>query len=427
MRAENDLLIIGAGPSGLALSYLLPGRARILEQSSEVGGLCRSIELSGAVFDIGGHSFHSPHPEVSRLVESLMQGNWCSQRRDARVLFRGELIDYPFQQHLEQISDKQVAAECARFLPRGGAVEAQNFEDWILKRFGEGVARHFMLPYNRKLWARDLKRMSCEWVGERVAPSDPNKAHDGPGRAPLRRDNEVAYPAQGGFGEIYRAMAQRCGPIEFDEAVVRVDPKERIVETANGAVWSWRRLVSTMPLPALLRAIDDCPRELIADADKLEFVSLRVLMLVIGETLKDQPQRIYVPDAHVPPHKIAFNHTSSPSLRARPRHGIICEVAYSNDKPPPDDDALVNRTLDALVAHKLVGQAKDLVEARVLDVVHGYPVYTPERPAILGRIETFLSGLGIRSIGRFGHWDYVNSDGCIFQAHTLAKSMLAEA
>src|SRR5689334_18161157 len=108
----DDLLIIGAGPAGLALSHLHPGTPRILEQSKVVGGLCRSTEFAGAVFDIGGHSFSSPHPEVMTLVEDVMQGNWSTQRRDAQVLFGGKLIDYPFQQHLDQIDDAAIANEC---------------------------------------------------------------------------------------------------------------------------------------------------------------------------------------------------------------------------------------------------------------------------------------------------------------------------
>jgi UDP-galactopyranose mutase len=422
--ANDNLLIIGAGPAGLALAHLYDGHSRILEQSHEVGGLCRSIELGGAVFDIGGHSFHSPHPEVTRIVEDLMAGRWHTQRRDARVFFQGQLIDYPFQQHLEQISDVAVAAECKRSLPAADAqISATNFDEWILARFGEGVARHFMLPYNRKLWARDLRRMSCEWVGERIAHSDPGKKHDGPARAPLRRDNEVSYPTTGGFAEIYRAMAGKSGPIEFDQHIVHIDPVGKIARAANGNSWSWQRLVSTMPLPALLRAIAGTPAELIADADKLEFLSLKVLMLVVGKKLRDEPQRVYVADPEVPAHKIAFNHTSSPSLRERPRHGIMCEIAYSPEKQPASDADLERRTIEWLVDARLLASPRDIVEAMVVDVPYGYPVYTHSRPAILERIERHLARHDIHTIGRFGHWDYVNSDGCIWQALNLARQL----
>ena len=66
-------LIIGAGPSGLALAYGLQGDTLVLERESGVGGLCRSINHGGGVFDVGGHSFHTPHPEVYELVQKLLE------------------------------------------------------------------------------------------------------------------------------------------------------------------------------------------------------------------------------------------------------------------------------------------------------------------------------------------------------------------
>ena len=85
----------------------------------------------------------------------------------------GELIAYPFQQHFGQLSDTAIVEAC-RESPGDliAAAAAGDFESWIGARFGEGVARHFMLPYNRKIWARDLKRMSCEWVRERIAGAE---------------------------------------------------------------------------------------------------------------------------------------------------------------------------------------------------------------------------------------------------------------
>ena len=112
----DGLLIIGAGPSGLSLGRHYSGRKRILERDTDVGGLCRSIEIGGGVFDIGGHSFHTPHSEVHALVQDLMRGNWSVQQRDARVYFDGQLIPYPFQAHFEMLETKlwsgTVAGQC---------------------------------------------------------------------------------------------------------------------------------------------------------------------------------------------------------------------------------------------------------------------------------------------------------------------------
>ncbi|HVK79078.1 MAG TPA: NAD(P)-binding protein, partial [Verrucomicrobiae bacterium] len=205
--SNEGLIVIGAGPAGLALAHHYDGKKLILEREQDVGGLCRSIEIDGAVFDLGGHSFHTPHAEVRAFVETLMAGNWDAQKRDARVWFNGDIIPYPFQTNYQDLTDPNVVAAC-RATPGGDAAHATNFEEWIYARFGQGVAEHFMLPYNRKLWARDLKKISCEWVGERVAaPATKANAEMKDGkRAPLVPDSRVAYPAHGGFAEIFKTM-----------------------------------------------------------------------------------------------------------------------------------------------------------------------------------------------------------------------------
>lgn len=417
----GGLLIIGAGPTGLALSMAWRGASRILEAGEAVGGLCRSVTFGGGTFDLGGHSFHAADPAVASMVEGLMQGRWHSQRRDARVHVHGRLIDYPFQSHVRQIGDPTIIAECEDGLPPPGAgAGAANLEAWILATFGDGVARHFMLPYNRKLWARDLKRISPAWVGERVAGGETPGA---PGRRPLTSQSVVAYPAEGGFEAIFQAIAQRCGPIAFGQRVTRIDPAAGLAFTAAGQAWRWDRLVSTMPLPALLRAIVGCPPALILAADRLEAVSLKILMILVDGAVGGAPQRVYTADPSMPVHKIAFNHTSSPSLRARPVSAIMGEIAYSPEKPAPSDADLTRATVNWLALAGLIPSPGHVTETRIIDLPYGYPVQTHERPAILEAVRAWLTPLGIHTAGRFGAWDYVNSDACIGEGQRLAGEL----
>lgn len=410
------------------MAYAYPGRSRILEAQSEVGGLCRSIEFGGGVFDIGGHSFHTPHPQVRELVERLMAGRWVSQRRDARVYFGGQIIDYPFQEHFDQIADPRIVAECRDGLAAASlAAGADTFEDWIVGRFGAGVARHFMLPYNRKLWARDLRRMSCDWVGERVAGAPESAApRSAPARRPLHAQSEVGYPAHGGFAEIYKALAGRCGPIELCAPVCDIDPERRTALAADGRSWSWDRLVSTAPLPLLVRMVRGCPGEIIALADRLEYVSLKVLLILVARGFEAQPQRVYAADAAIPPHKTAFNHSSSPSLRRRPVQAVTCEISHSAEKPAPPEADLERATLDWLFDAGLVADRGDFAQTRWIDVRYAYPVYTDDRAAIVRQIRDHLAGLGVFSVGRFGAWQYVNSDACIDEGLRLGAALAGE-
>jgi UDP-galactopyranose mutase len=414
-------MIIGAGPAGLAVSHRYEGPSRILERGGEVGGLCRSIEFAGCVFDIGGHSFHSPYAEVTALVTRLMGGNWHEHRRDAWVWFDGALIPYPFQRHFERLPHPEVVAECSQRLPEADrSSAATSLADWLPARFGDGVARHFLTPYNRKLWARDLTRISYGWVGERVAGAE---ALEAAARRPLHDESVVGYPARGGFGEIMKALAAECGPIELGCEVTQIDVHSRVATSRDGRRWPYDRLVSTMPLPLLLRAIQGAPADLMADADRLEQVSLKVLMLAIAGPVGDAPHRLYVADPAMPAHKIAFNHTSSPSLAARPQHAVMCEIAYSPEAPAPPDGELQQACIEWLAGAGFIAGAGAVIEARVTDVVYGYPVMTHDRPQILDRIQPWLESLRVASIGRFGAWEYVNSDACLKTGIDLAGGL----
>ena len=408
---------------GLALARRYPGRKRLLEREGEVGGLCRSFEIGGGVFDIGGHSFHTPHADVDKFVRSLMGTNWSRQPRDARVYFNGELIPYPFQLNFEKLSDPNVVEEC-RQAKRGDGQGAENFEEWIVARFGAGVATHFMLPYNRKLWARDLRRINCDWVSERVV--DPNIGHSARQvgkREPLQSNSWVGYPANGGFGEIYKTMANACGPIELNCDVIRIDPDTKTLECQDGRVWQWWRLVSTIPAPRLLKLIRGTPPRLQERADQLEAVALRVLMILVGHPLPNAPQRVYVSNPAIPPHKVAFNHTSSERLRQRPMHAIMCEVSHSTEKPLANDVDLEAATIDWLIDAGLVPSRGDIAQIVHFDVEFGYPVYTHGRAAIMAEVRAFLESKHIYTLGRFGAWEYANSDECIRQGMELASRL----
>ena len=429
--ACSGLAIVGAGPAGLACAIGFGAPCTVLERRREVGGLCASAEIDGAVFDVGGHSFWTPHDEVRELVFGAL--DMFEQRRRAVCYAGGAWIDYPFQRNFSALPDPQVRAECAEGLAAadGGAGAAQ-FEEHILRRYGGGVARHFLLPYNRKLWARDLRRLATDWTQERVAA--PVRAAEpllgSPGRRPpLQEDTRVAYPAQGGFGEIARALARSVSTISTirtEAEVVRIDPVARELALADGGRLRWERLVSTIPLPELLARIDGAPDELRASAGRLEYVSLRVVFAVVDRPPETETQRVYVAEPGILAHKVALNHNSSPALRARPHSAVIAEVSYSADKPLPAADIgpLVARDLAELGLVREPAQVRRTVS---VDVRYAYPVPTPDRAARVREIAAWLEPLGIATLGRLGEWDYINSDECIRRGLAAGRAITAFA
>jgi protoporphyrinogen oxidase len=423
----TQALIIGAGPSGLSLAYGLQGDALVVEKENTVGGLCRSITHNHGVFDIGGHSFHTPHPEVLSLVQELIPGGLFLQKRNAQVYSHGTLIPYPFQKYYDQLPFLDVVKACEDGLrtATGNAHEPQNFEEYIIRKFGSGIAEHFMLPYNRKLWARDIKQISSEWTSERVAaPKGEKETFDTKGgeRKPLQPDTHVGYPPEGGFEEIYKSFVVHIPALEVDAQIIEIDPHKKIARAIDGREYTWEFLASTMPLPDLVRIVKGTPSEIIDMADQLEYMSLRVVFLLVGHPVNTDIQRIYIADPDIPPHKIAINHNSSDYLRRQPYHAIMAEASLSASKPLNANE-IAPKTIDFLCKIGILHSEDDVIWQGFEDVKFAYPVYTHRRLALVQSIKDWMMQHDIYTLGRFGDWEYINSDKCVMKGLILAKEL----
>jgi protoporphyrinogen oxidase len=421
-----DTIVIGAGPAGLGAALALGNSAIVLEGRQSVAGLCSTLTLDGAIFDLGGHSFHTPHPDIRDLVFDALDME--EQNRDAWCWLSGEWVRYPFQQHFSELADPAARQTCQAGLETAGGWErAANFDEYLDRRFGPGVTGLFMRPYNRKLWGADLGRLDASWAAERVAyPSGApdNRTPERGRRTPLAKSATIAYPARGGYGEIFRALAQGVANLQLGQSVVSIDPRRSTLRTANGDVVPWLRIVSTLPLPALLRLLPNVPAAIASAVAELEALPITLVMVVLDGRYETSRQRIYCPDNDIPGHKIVLNHNSSRWLRALPRHGIQVELSeLSAIREKTSSETLANAVVAGLLRMGLVASADRVRRAEVLRLPYGYPVPTHSRIPIVTKAQEWLSERRIYTVGRFGEWAYINSDEALYRGHCLGTKI----
>jgi len=411
----------------LALGLLSLGRrAIVLERSAEVAGLCRTVELDGAIFDLGGHSFHTPHERVRTLVFDALPME--QQRREAWCFVAGSWVAYPFQQHFAELPDPALRASCARGLTTAGRWrDAANFDTYLDLRFGRGIAETFLRPYNAKLWGADLARMSADWASERVAAptgTEQRFMDEGSVRLPLQADTTIAYPARGGYGEVFRCLARRVADLRLGEAVTHIDTLRQKLQTRSGQTLAWRRLVSTIPLPDLLALLTGVPTEIADSVAALEALPVYLVMVVLESRGKLDRQRVYCGGNELPGHKVVFNHTSSTWLRERPRHGILIEVARGKEHDPA---ILAQNAVAGLIAIGLIGKASEVRRVEVTRLALGYPVPTHARAATMSRVRAWLDERGITIAGRFAEWAYINSDEALARGMETGDALVRAA
>jgi len=217
---------------------------------------------------------------------------------------------------------------------------------------------------------------------------------------------------RGGFQALMNGWLPHLkGELRTGTRVVRVSPSKHTVVLNNGEELRYEHLISTMPLPVLIRQIgDEAPPEIRESASSLRHVSVRCVHLGIGREKLTDKHWIYYPEDSVF-HRIFVQGNASPHCNPPGGFGITCEITYSPYKPlPAEGDALVRRCIED--CHK-VGffKPEDPVWTAVqVDMPYAYVVYDHGRGSAVARIREWLAQRDITLSGRYSEWEYYNSD-----------------
>ena len=226
--------IIGGGVTGLVAAERLARsglEATVYEREAEPGGACRSIRRDGFVFDHTGHLLHVGRDETVAYLRDL--GLWDRldvwQRR-AAIAVGDHVTPYPIQIHTHGLAP-EVRRDCLlgfirAWADRSDDGRAAHFGDWVRERFGDGLARHFFFPYNRKLYRTEPHELSLDWVGRYVPKPDLEEVVDG---ALGLHDRAVGYnavfryPREGGIRALPDAIAARVPDLRLGHEATRLD------------------------------------------------------------------------------------------------------------------------------------------------------------------------------------------------------------
>lgn len=410
-----SVVILGAGLTGLAAALHLRSPFLLVEREAEVGGHARSRRRGGHTFDVTGHWLHLRDPGVQALVGRLFAADALVEvERRTRVHSHGVLLPYPFQANLHGLP-LEVVQEClceliaARERQARGAAEGRRFVDFAEARFGRGIARHFFVPYNRKLWGPDFDRLSSAWVSRYVPV--PEVAQIVGGAIGLRQEGlgynpRFLYPRAGGIDALPRALraaidAAGRGEVRTGCGVEAVDPRGRRVKLTGEADWRpYRALVSTIPLPELCARIEGAPADVRAAASRLRWVRWRYLDVATRAPVPADYHWVYVPDPGLPFFRVGVYSNAAASMAPAGRASLYVELS---EREGAIDLAAVAEGLCRVGA---LARADDLDFAEERVIEYAYVVFDDDHAQATAAIHRWLGQHGIQSRGRYGAWVY---------------------
>ncbi len=393
---EIGTLIIGAGVAGLSLGYYLRGSDfLILEQEEDAGGYLKQVRSGDFAFDVGVKCIHASSPEVVRFVEEILGGeNLDRGSVRSRYLHRGEIHALP--------------GASPNVRPFGERVD---FREYSLANYGE-IAETFLIPYAEKTWTTPASAIDYRAALGKSSP---------PGR--------YLYPVCG-LQELTNRLARALRDrVRLKAKVTAVDPAARTVTMAGGEVLRYGRLISTVPLPHLVRMISGAPRAVTKAGDKLDFNSMATLAVELAGDTQVDYHYVLVPERHYPFRRLSFPRNFSPRLVPPGRDSILAEINLPrSDRYLACDTQHRGEFIQAIL--RQIAETGLLRGCEVLDanltwvgLAHIVPDFA-WRPS-LDTIERFLQARGIRTLGRFAEWKYLNIDDTILEASAIASHILA--
>jgi len=449
MANHPAVIIIGAGPAGLAAAYELIQRdirSVVLERADKVGGLARTETYKSYRFDMGGHRFYTRVEAVQRLWEKMLGDDFLTVSRLSRIHYRGRFFHYPLEL-FDALSNLGVVESAlillsylqARLRPHP---REETFEQWVANRFGQRLYETFFKTYTEKVWGIPCHQIQAEWAAQRIKGLSLKAAISnalwGTDQA-QSLIRQFHYPILGTgmmWQRLQTAVEARGGRVWRGVEAIRL---ERDDGRISGVVARCGRdlqrmaadhVISSMPLAELVARLDPLPPEdVIRAARGLRHRDLILVGLIVNQAHLFPDNWVYVHSPEVRVGRVQNFRSWSAAMVPDPRKsglGLEYFCSEGDDLWTMSDAELVGLASSELASLGLadIGDVEDGVVFRQRQA---YPVYDREYRQHLEVIRRFLATVrNLQTIGRNGMHRYNNMDHSMLTGMLAARNLLGE-
>lgn len=451
---KKKVVIIGAGPAGLTAAYQLCKEgveSVVLEKDDVVGGISRTVNYKGYLFDIGGHRFFTKVKAVDDMWrEVLGEKKFLRRSRLSRIYYQKKFFYYPLKASNALLglgiwnSIMMVVSYLrAQMFP---VKNESTFEDWISNRFGKRLYHTFFKTYTEKVWGIPCDKISADWAAQRIKGLSlvttiknallPSEVKD-KGEVIKTLIDAFDYPAKGP-GMMWEMVAES---IQKDRSELKMKSDVERIYWQQGRVTALEiehdgtrevvegtDFISSMPMQELVRKMSpEPPAEVLAAADKLGYRDFLTVSLVVNKEKLFEDNWIYIHDPDVKVGRIQNFKNWSPHMvpdQSRTCLGLEYFCFEGDGLWNMEDKDLIALGTKELGMLQLVNPA-DVEDGSVVRMPKAYPVYDAVYVDAVDTIRDFLRQVpNLYLVGRNGMHKYNNQDHSMLTAMLSVKNIL---
>jgi protoporphyrinogen oxidase len=449
---SRHIVILGAGLAGLSAAYELSQvgvRCTVVEREDYEGGMACSWPKEGFWLDHGPHRFHSRDEELIRHIYEVLDNEVVIRDRLSRIYMQGKFFDYPLKAMnvLKSLPTPLLLRAIYDYVWIRGVqmfktIPDDNFENWVIKRFGKTLYRLFFGTYTSKAWKMPCTQISADWASQRISQANLwdtiiktlNPPREGEVRSLV---SEFWYPKHGGIGQIGRKYAEKIramgNQVLLETPVERIevegDLAKRVVcrrKDGSELVLECDEVLNTIPLSRVLETLRPAiGPDVTQSISKLRYIGIVFVYLEIQKATLSPDHWVYLPEKNLTIHRISefknFSDDSAPGDRTVVCCEITCNVGDEHWRMDLEQGAKVAER-DLITVGLLEPGISRGIDLHKLP--YAYPVYDLTYRENLENLKRAVKRVkNLRTTGRQGLYRYNNMDHSIAMGRRMAKTL----
>jgi len=433
----NPIAVLGTGMAGFGAGYALEAAGVpfvCYDRTSYIGGHTHSLRYdAGFVFDEGGHISFTKHEHVRDVLAQNVEGRFEERKLPIDNYWRGHRVPHPVQVNLRHLPTEVSIAVIKDFIavsdrqPRLGGTYAE----WLVDTYGKTFAETFPMVYGHKYHTTTMDQLTTDWIGPRMYRPGLEEMLRGAIGGQVAYAHYVdmfRYPSFGGFESYLEPFAKRF-VVRLNHEIVGLDPKARTLTFGNGETHAYDKVISSVPLPALIPLISDAPSDVLEAARMLAWTTAVLFNLGINRADLSETAITYFYDEDVVFSRVNLPHMFSPN-NAPPGCGTIQAEIYFSDKYKPlrvAPESLFDTVISDLRRCGFLRADDKILLKETAIIPYANVIYDLDRSAALAKIHGFLDEIGVYYCGRFGNWDHAWTDQAFISGEETARRALEGA